>query len=670
MSAPPFRLSGGTTVEFFHGSTYPMEENMVDRVLPRAGVAESVLVPVLDQIRSELQIPASFPPEVVDQAQRATSDWATWLQRLHDVRNTQGGAAPSSTQDSPSYKELTVFPELPQVEAGDLSGLHHPALPALDATHIPFITIDPQGSRDLDQALHLARIPHGEAGGATDAPGGNTAEPAHTPTYLVSYAIASVATFVPPDSPLDSETRDRGLTTYMPDYATPLHPRELSEGAASLLPDQVSPACVWQIVLGADGRRLSWTVRRALVCSRAQLTYEQVQAWIDTYSAQPEADADAADPLPEGLPPMPASVPADMPRLLQEIGGLRQERESARGGVSARVPEQEIMSTTEPGGPRYHLVYRTALATEEWNAQISLLTGMCAASLMRDLGMGVLRTVPPASSESLDRMRLVADVLKVDWPREMSYPELVRSLDPGRSRSAAFLLEATSLFRGAGYTVFGVGQAPDFPEKGAPQALHAPIAAEYAHTTAPLRRLVDRWSLELCIAASNGQPVPEWVVESLGTLPQLMGSATQRVSAAGRESLAAIEALLLEDRVGEIFSGAIVDVAGSVPVSGSNGGSSTNEGGARSASRDSLTSAAGDSGKRHGDSATSQGRNGGGRGAKDQRSSGTVMVRSPAIMAKVVVTDERHTLPFGSVVKVRLDRADIRERRIEFSWPV
>ena len=55
----------------------------------------------------------------------------------------------------------------------------------------------------------------------------------------------------------------------------------LSEGAASLLPDQVRPALLWTIRSTPPGEGTDVHVERALVRSRAQLTYDEVQAAID-----------------------------------------------------------------------------------------------------------------------------------------------------------------------------------------------------------------------------------------------------------------------------------------------------------------------------------------------------------------------------------------------------
>ena len=119
-----------------------------------------------------------------------------------------------------------------------------------------------------------------------------------------------------PGRPLDTELRRRGETVYAPDAATPLHPEVLSHGAASLLQDAERPACLWTIDLDDRGEVVSARVERALVRSRARLTYTQVQAAIDGEGALPQ------------------EAPADLPELLAEIGRLRLEREAARGGIT------------------------------------------------------------------------------------------------------------------------------------------------------------------------------------------------------------------------------------------------------------------------------------------------------------------------------------------------
>ncbi|WAU79958.1 RNB domain-containing ribonuclease [Streptomyces sp. Qhu-G9] len=421
------------------------------------------------------------------------------------IRVTGAAEAPLRAALRALRTELGVpesFP--PDVLAEAERAAREPTLPAYDATDVPLFTIDPPTSTDLDQAMHLSRRPGG---------------------YRVRYAIADVAAYVVPGGPLDAEAHRRVTTLYFPDGRIPLHPPALSEGAGSLLPDQTCPAVLWTIDLDADGSPTATDVRRALVRSRAKLDYASVQQRIDAGTAE--------EPL----------------ALLKDIGLLREQREVARGGISLSVPEQEIVERDAT----YELAYRAPLPADGWNAQISLLTGMAAAELMLTHGTGILRTLPAAPDGAVGRLRRTATALRIDWPHHVSYAQLIRSLDPNRPHHAAFLQECTTLLRGAGYTVFQGGVVPDL-------TTHAAVAAPYAHCTAPLRRLVDRYASELSLAAVAGEEPPEWVLAALDELPKRMAEGTRRAGAVERGCVDLVEAALLKDRVGELFDGTVVDV--------------------------------------------------------------------------------------------------------------
>ena len=108
------------------------------------------------------------------------------------------------------------------------------------------------------------------------------------------------------------------------------------------------------------------------------------------------------------------------------------------------------------------------------------------------------------------------------------------------------------LLRGAGYVAFD----------GAPPKLadHAAVAAPYAHVTAPLRRLVDRYATEVCLAVAAGAPVPSDVRAALAALPEAMSVSGRRASAAERACVDLVEAFLLRDRVGQAFDAMVIDV--------------------------------------------------------------------------------------------------------------
>ena len=409
----------------------------------------------------------------------------------------KGLAAIRASADVPSHFPLDV-------QAAAEKAAAEPRLPDLDRTDLELITIDPPGSPDLDQALHINRGPSGE--------------------FVISYAIADVAAFVRPGDPIDLEAHRRGTTLYAPDCRAPLHPPVLSEGAASLRPNEVRPALLWTITLDHRGKTVAADVVRARVRSRAQLSYSQAQTEIDS------------------------TMPRQTLGLLKLVGQWREIREHDRGGVSLKIPQQEI----KPFGSGWTLGFRAPEPVEGWNAQISLLTGMAAAHIMLYGQVGILRTMPPADPNSLRRLRQVAKALRIVWPPEMDYADFVRALSPSRPDQAAMLNASTVLFRGAGYRSFS-GGIPD-------DADHAALASDYAHATAPLRRLVDRYVGEICVALCADQPVPGWVFRSLDSLPEQMAAAERRAKKYERAIIDLLEVYLLADRVGQTFTGTVIDV--------------------------------------------------------------------------------------------------------------
>ena len=171
--------------------------------------------------------------------------------------------------------------------------------------------------------------------------------------------------------------------------------------------------------------------------------------------------------------------------------------------------------------------------------------------MMLDAGVGVLRTMPAPTPEAVAWFRRVARGLGAEWPEGVPYGEFVRGLDRSNPRHLALIHEATALFRGAGYTAFD-GEPPAQPE-------HAAVAAPYAHVTAPLRRLVDRFGLVVCEAACRGAEVPDAVRAALPQLAELMRDSDRRARAAERDCADATEAAVLHGREGESFGAIVVD---------------------------------------------------------------------------------------------------------------
>jgi exoribonuclease R len=445
------------------------------------------------------------------------------------------------------------------VAAADAARRSGPQLPpgapdsVRDARDIPFVAIDPPGSRDLDQAFAAERIGAG---------------------HRVFYAIADVAALVPPGGAVDLEARDRGLTLYSPDMRTSLHPEAINEDAGSLLTGQERQALLWTIDLDESGEILDAHLERARVVNTAQLTYAAAQGRID--------DGSATESL----------------ALLRTIGEQRLALERERGAVSLALPAQEVVHLADGS---FVLEYDESLIVEDWNAQISLLTGIAASRIMIDAGVGLLRTLPVPEQRTVDRIRRTARVLGVDWPDDVGYAERVRELRPDSPSRAALLTQAARGLRGAVYVAFDGHDIPEEP-------LHSAIASTYAHVTAPLRRLCDRFANEVVVAHCAGRTPPTWAVEALEELPKLMGAATQRDRSLEQAMVDYVEAVVLAPRVGEVFEAVVTDV-------------------------------------------------------NEDRGRGRVQLRDPAVVARLPAEG----LALGSAVTVRLEEAVPDERVVRFS---
>jgi exoribonuclease R len=409
------------------------------------------LAPDFDAVRAEFELPAGFPPEVLAAAERAAA------------------ARPG------------VGPE------------------RLDATDIELVTIDPPGSRDLDQAVGVT---------------------ARTDGYRVHYAIADLGAVVVPGGPLDAEVRDRGQTVYLPDGSVPLHPPVLSEDAASLLPDGPRAAVLWTIDLDAAGEPVAVDVRRAVVRSRARLDYAGVQADHEAGRLHPAIGA------------------------LAEVGTLRRALAVRRGAIELELPEQEVVRIPAGG---WTVQVRQRVDVEAWNAEISLLTGMAAARIMLDAGVGLLRTLPAPEPTAIAELRRTARKLGVDWPDGTTAAQVLAGLPVDTPHALALRRAATTLLRGAGYAAFDRSAATAAP----PDPGHGGIGAPYAHVTAPLRRLVDRFGTEICLAVTAGHEVPDWLRAALPTLPELMAASDSLAGKVNRACVDRTEAALLADRVGD-----------------------------------------------------------------------------------------------------------------------
>ncbi|MDP2292535.1 MAG: RNB domain-containing ribonuclease [Actinomycetota bacterium] len=365
----------------------------------------------------------------------------------------------------------------------------------VDRTDWPFVTLDPAGSTDLDQAFTITR-----AGAGDD--------------LILHYAIADVGWFVQPGDALDLEAWDRGVTLYLPDGKAALYPPALAEGAASLLPDGPRPAVVFHVRVATDGAATLDGAERAVIHSRAKLAYDSVTA-------------------------------ADLPLEFDEFSRRVQAAEVARGAGRVDPPEQLV----ERADGGYQLLFRPRLPSEDRNAAMSLAANIAVAAAMLQARTGLFRVMAEPDERAVRRLRHTARAFGLHWPDEQPLEQYVRTLDGTRPADGAFMLAVRRAGGGADYLPFQEGVTP----------WHAAMAATYAHATAPLRRLADRYVIDATLAIANGSQVPDHATEAFTRLPATMDKADSVSSSIDRAVVDLAEAVILHGREGESFTAVVTD---------------------------------------------------------------------------------------------------------------
>jgi len=332
---------------------------------------------------------------------------------------------------------------------------------------------------------------------------------------LLHYAIADVDWFVQDGDAIDTEAWLRGATLYLPDGKAGLYPPVISEGAASLLPSGDRPAVILTIRVGADGEARFEGAERALIRSRAKLAYDQVR-------------------------------PEDLPAGFTELAERMAIAEARRGAARVDPPEQEVHAVD--GG--YALVFRPVLESEVRNAAMSLAANLAVAAALLERRTGLFRVMAEPDARAVRRLRHTADAFGLDWPGMETLSQFERGLDPREPKQAAMMLAIRRAGRGAAYQAYRESETP----------WHSAVAAPYAHATAPLRRLADRYVLRALLAIANGEKPPATATEAIATLPEVMARANARGAQIEHAVVDLAEAVMLQGREGETYFAVVTDV--------------------------------------------------------------------------------------------------------------
>ncbi len=384
---------------------------------------------------------------------------------------------------------------------------------------LPLVTIDPPDAKDHDDAVHA------EPDGDPDNPGG----------FVLSVAIADVAAYVRPGSPLDREALERGNSVYFPDRVVPMLPERISNDLCSLRADEDRPALAMRMVIDADGRKRRHSLHRIIMRSRARLAYAQAQAAMD--GAPDEATRGLLEPV---LRPLYAAY-----------GALKLAK-AARQPLDLDLPERKVLLRAD--GTVDRVIVPERLDAHRLVEEYMILANVAAAELLEERGQ---KLVYRAHGEpTAEKLHNLAEFLKtigiklakgqVVTPAQFNgiLAEVRGTEHEQIVNDVVLRSQAQAEYTADNYGHFGLR------------------LRRYAHFTSPIRRYADlivhRALVRACKLGDDG--LPDMDIDELEEVATRISAAERRAMAAERDTVDRLIAAHLADRIGATFPGRIAGV--------------------------------------------------------------------------------------------------------------
>ncbi|PVB63763.1 ribonuclease R [Labrenzia sp. 011] len=388
-----------------------------------------------------------------------------------------------------------------------------------DWRKIPLVTIDPPDAKDHDDAVFAEPDTSGENEGG----------------HIVYVAIADVACYVTPGSPMDREASLRGNSVYFPDRVIPMLPERISNQLCSLREKEDRPAIGVRMVFDKTGRKISHSFHRVLMRSAARLSYLQAQKAIDGVPDE------KTETLLEGvLKPLWAAY--------EVLKKGRQDREP----LDLDLPERKIKLKED--GTVDHVFVPERMDAHKLIEEFMIQANVSAAETLEKQKTALLYRVHDASTpEKLEALKEFLSTLNMKLPSSGGLrPSAFNSiLSRVKDTPHAHLVNEVVLRSQA--------QAEYAPQNIGHFGLNL---RRYAHFTSPIRRyadlLVHRGLITALGLGNDG--LPDGIESKLDVIGAEISAAERRAMLAERDTIDRLIALWMSDQIGATFQGRVAGV--------------------------------------------------------------------------------------------------------------
>jgi ribonuclease R len=383
-----------------------------------------------------------------------------------------------------------------------------------DLRSLALVTIDSETARDFDDAVY--------------------AEKQGKDNFKLYVAIADVAHYVRDQDPIDREALHRGTSVYFTDRVFPMLPEALSNNLCSLKPNVDRLCVVAEMIIDRDGDLVESQFYRAVMRSRARLTYTQVAKALDGQTD------DVTGPLLPGI------------MILYHVAQLRLRRRLLRGSIDLDLPESEVVFDAE--GLPVDSVRRERNDAHRLIEDLMLAANEAVAAYFEDRELPTIFRI----HEDPDPLKLEAFVelcQSIGLPAKLKRGKI-------RPKDVALLLQDLSKHESGkhlhGLLLRTLAQARYYPENEG----HFGLAAErYLHFTSPIRRYPDLMVHRLLTAHIDGRSTG-YSLEELKSIAEQSSTAERRAMLAERSCKDLDRAYVAALHVGEPLSGTVSSIAG------------------------------------------------------------------------------------------------------------
>lgn len=412
--------------------------------------------------------------------------------------------------------------EWPEEVLQEIKNIPHQVLPQdlegrTDLRQLPFVTIDGEDAKDFDDAVYCVSKPKGG--------------------FQLYVAIADVSHYVKPDSALDKEAAKRGNSVYFPGRVVPMLPEALSNGICSLNPKVDRLCMVAEMAISATGKISRSRFYRAVIHSKARLTYTRVFQWMQ--AGQPDAEHQAlAQPI----------------QMLHQLYQVLLETRKQRGAMDFESTETRIEFDEQRKIQRIVPVIRNE--AHRLIEECMLAANVATAKWLEKAHIPTLYRVhaPPEAEKIIALRQFLGELsLQLSGGKTPTPKDFQRTLQAAGARPEKHLIETVMLrsLKQAHYVESNDG--------------HFGLAySAYTHFTSPIRRYPD-----LLIHRAIGHLLDYQVAEKFIYSDEEMNQygkhcslTERRADEATRQAVAWLKCEYMQDKLGQVFTGRISAVTG------------------------------------------------------------------------------------------------------------